>query len=51
MALELLAGNAETGRRIAMEKKEKLPIPEYLKQISALEAHTLFPPKGFPEKG
>ncbi len=51
MALELLAGDAETGRRIAMEKKEKLPIPEYLKQISALEAHTLFPPKDFPEKG
>ena len=51
MALELLAGDAETGRRIALEKKEKLPIPEYLNQISALESHTIFPPKGFPEKG
>lgn len=50
MAVELLAGQAECGRKIAKEKQEKLSVPEYLKQISALEAHTIFPPEDFPQK-
>ncbi len=45
MTLELLAGNAETGTRIAREKTEKLSIPEYRKEISSFETHSVFPPE------
>ena len=44
MALELIAGDAGTGKKIAEEKKDKRPIPEYLKKISGFESHTIFPP-------
>ena len=43
MALELIAGDAAAGKKIAEEKKSKLPIPEYLKRISGFESHTRFP--------
>ena len=43
MTLELIAGDAGTGKKIAEEKKKKLPIPEYLKKISEFESHTRFP--------
>ena len=43
MALELIAGDAVRGKQIAEEKKNKLSIPEYLKQISGFESHTRFP--------